>query len=1406
MIAEKNKSLEFLAGGGEMGERIRNFDWNNTVLGDYSQWSESLKATTAMMLSNRFPMLLWWGQDYICLYNDAYIPILGSKHPWALGKPVSECWHEIWDVLKPLIDGPFFEGTPTWLEDLQLQLNRNDFFEETHFTVAYSPVPDPSVTNGTGGVLAIVNETTNQVINQRALDTMGRISTYCTGMKTEKEVYDKAAAAIAENKKDFPFAFFYTMNDERNKAELISSAGFIDPPPAFTPGAVIDLKAPPHYNIAKAFFENTLVCSGNNEQWTVLPKGDWDKMPSLFVHVPINNPNQKLPSAVLTVGLNPYRKFDDNFRDFIALIATQVAQAVNNALAYEAERKRAEVMEELDKAKTIFFTNISHEFRTPITLLLGNIEEILNDRSLNPKNVERLEIANRNAMRLLRLVNSLLDFSRIESGRQQASFTLTDIIDLTKNLSSNFRSVIEKAGLKLIIEADAFIKSVYLDTQMWEKIVFNLLSNAFKFTLEGTVTVALSSTDTHAVLKIKDTGVGIPEKELPHIFERFRRVENSAGRTFEGTGIGLSLVKELVLLHGGNIFVESEEGKGTTFTVMIPFDKENLPQSKITTSIDEFENPGNALIDEAVLLLNEPHEINVPVNNNNHQETIMIVDDNADMRHHLQSLLQNFYHVVQASNGMDALHKIREQRPSLILSDIMMPVMDGNRLLKELRSNPQTQDIPLVFLTARAGQESRMEGYETGADDYMVKPFSSKELLSRINIQLKLKQKQQEAVNRIRESERFLQNIISKAPFMAAVFEGEDLVVKIANQKFQQYLQRSREELMDKPIFDVVPEAVKQGFKDLLLTVLRTGEPFVATEIPVELMQQGKLDNSYLDLVYEPLRNENNIITGVIYLGIDVTDKVVSRKKIEEKEKLLKKANEGLETKVQERTQELLRQKEFVEHIINSSKELFAVWNKDFRLTLVNEASLKAMRKTKKEVLGKTLFELNPAAKGSRPEMDLHRVFAGETITNKPYFSEWANKWIQNYLVPLKDECGDIYAALTIAQDVTEILSTQEELKRSQQHFITLFNMSPVAMSISHVSDGTVIDVNPAWEKLFERTRAAVLGKNAANVGLTKRKERESAMEEVKQKGGTVHGLEQRFDLGNNKFIFTHTSVVSIELDGTQCYLAGYFDISQRKRYEAQIIESAKQFAQKNVELESMNKELESFNYVASHDLQEPLRKIQTFINIIKDRNPAEEEKNKYLEKIDKAAQRMTALIRAVLTYSKLSNSEEQFSDIDLNTILDDVKADFELLIEETNAHIKSSKLPVIRANALQMHQLFSNLISNAIKFCKEAPRINIKASIVTGDKITADHTIIPKGKFVQLSFADNGIGFDPKYKDQIFTLFQRLHGKHEFTGTGIGLSITKKITEYHKGFISADSKPGEGTVFTVWLPVKGSH
>jgi signal transduction histidine kinase len=484
---------------------------------------------------------------------------------------------------------------------------------------------------------------------------------------------------------------------------------------------------------------------------------------------------------VIVAALNPFRPLDVSYVGFINLVAGQIAASVANARAYSAEKKRAEALAEIDRAKTAFFSNVSHEFRTPLTLMLGPLHDLLarSQTHLSPTAKEQLDLVSRNGARLLRLVNTLLDFSRLEAGRVQAVYLATDLARFTSELAGVFRSATDKAGLRLIVDCSDLGEPVYVDRDMWEKIVLNLISNAFKFTFQGEIAVSVHRVGNMAELRVRDTGVGIPAEAIPKLFERFNRVPNVPSRTHEGSGIGLALVHELVKLHGGSVRVESTMREGSTFVVSIPFGQTHLASGQLggSRSLSSTAVGAKPFVEEALRWLPDSAAARgeifsvqdellpvpcPPVSGSAVRPRVLIADDNSDMRQYLARLLSEQYEVETVTDGQAALQSAHKHPPDLIISDVMMPILDGFELLNALRGDEQTRTIPVILVSARAGEESRVEGIEAGADDYLIKPFSARELLARVSGRLEIARLQRDRETQLRISQTELEQRVQE--------------------------------------------------------------------------------------------------------------------------------------------------------------------------------------------------------------------------------------------------------------------------------------------------------------------------------------------------------------------------------------------------------------------------------------------------------------------------------------------------------------------------------------------------------------------------------------------------------------------------------------------------------------------
>ena len=753
-----------------MGARMRAFDWSSTSLGPAEAWPQSLKTSVRIMLTSRQPIWIGWGPDLLFLYNDAYKAIIGGKHPQSLGRPTHIVWNEIWNDIGPMLSQAMTGVEGTYFESHLLIMERNGYPEETYYTFSYSPIPDDQ--GGAGGIICANTDDTERVISERQLALLRDLSAGAADARTSDEACRRCAAALATDPRDIAFAMIYLATAGETALALKGVCGIERGHPAAPELLVDGASAWPSMELREA----DQVVELDRHFDAEFPSGPWSRAPRHAAVLPLSANNDVGCQGVLIIGLNPFRVFDEKYRSFLRLGAGQITAAVANAEAYQNERRKAEALAEIDRGKTAFFSNISHEFRTPLTLMLGPLEDRLEKSAgLPAEETDWIRIVHRNGLRLLRLVNNLLDFSRLEAGRAQAIFRPIDLSALTAELTSNFRGATDKAGLTLTVDCPPLAEPVYVDSESWEKIVLNLLSNAFKFTLQGQITVSLRLADGAAELAVRDTGIGVPAAELPHLFERFHRVANAGGRSHEGSGIGLSLVRELAMLHGGAVRVESEAGAGSCFYVSIPLGWAHLPPELVKGAPKSLPRPtrAEAFLEEALRWLplalsgrqSQDAAPTTPAARDD-RPRVVLADDNADMRDYVRRLLEDRYAVEVVVDGEEALTAIRTKRPDLVLTDVMMPRLDGLALLQIIRADPGLRDLPVILLSARAGEE--VEGRTAGADDYLIKPFSARELVARIGAALELARVRHQAAEAVRESEarlRALVNATSQATY-----------------------------------------------------------------------------------------------------------------------------------------------------------------------------------------------------------------------------------------------------------------------------------------------------------------------------------------------------------------------------------------------------------------------------------------------------------------------------------------------------------------------------------------------------------------------------------------------------------------------------------------------------------------
>ncbi len=1024
------RGLMFLQDGGEMGALMRATDWAATPLGSPESWSPSLKVVVALLLANRFPQLLWWGPDYISIYNDAYRPVLGAKHPAALGRPFRDVWPEVQHVLAPLIDAPFHGGPSSWTDDIQLEVQRHGFAEETHFTFAYSPVPDDTAPRRIGGVLATVSEITEKIVGERRLAALRDLGTRASDARSAEAACAIMAEALAAHPMDVPFALIYLTDDDFHGAHLAGAAGAIVGDPAAPD--IVDLRAMdapwPLGQSAKTLAPVLVERLG--ARFSSLPAGAWADPPHTALIAPLVAANKLV--GFLVAGASSRLRLDEQYRSFFLLIAAQIATAIGNARAYEQERDRAEALAAIDRAKTAFFSNISHEFRTPLALMLGPLEDALADaaNALGPSQRRCIELAQRNGLRLQKLVNTLLDFSRVEAGRIQAVYQPTALAAFTADIAASFRSACERAGLTLTIHAPPLAEPVFVDREMWEKIVLNLVSNAFKFTFEGGIDISLAGDDGQAVLRVSDTGVGIPEAELPRLFERFHRVAGTQGRTHEGTGIGLALVQELVNLHKGAIEVDSRLGQGTTFTVCLPFGTRHLPQDRIETERSQVSTAvrADSFVAEALRWLPDVVDeegIETPLTPTvGPKASILVADDNADMRDYLRQLLGQRYVVRLAANGTEALAAIRVDRPDLVLADIMMPELDGYGLLRTVRGDPTLVDLPVVLLSARAGEEATIEGLDAGADDYLIKPFSARELVARLSANLERARGRRQ----VRESEE---------RFRALVTATSDVIYRMSPDWTEMRVLNGRGILADthSPSAAWIEEYILAEDRPPMLAEIQAA---INAKSVFQMEHRVRRADGTVGWVFSraiPLLSPLGEITEWFGAASDVTERVAAVR-------ALRQANETLERRVAE----ALAERRLMAELVQTTDTLVQVLDENFRILAINDANIAEYEKVYgfRPKVGDSLADLL----ADRPELCepvlavWSRALMGEAFTATEQFGDPAlqQRHYEITLRPLRDGAGKVIGAYQFSTDITErreaetrLAEAEEQLRQSQK-------------------------------------------------------------------------------------------------------------------------------------------------------------------------------------------------------------------------------------------------------------------------------------------------------------------------------------------------------------------------------------
>ena len=686
-------------------------DWSATALGPRDSWPGLLQLLVDLCLDSEFPVQINWGPDLLVLYNDAYIPLLGvDKHPWALGRPASEVASHLWPASEQQLHEVMQTGRPYHSEDQRLIIDRHGYPEEAYFTFSLSAIRDTG--RGIVGLFNAITETTQHILYERRLQVLRRLGAVSiTADDSLASTCGAAVEVIGKTRESVPFVAVFLQDHPAQGPRRVAGYGFDE-----TAAASCELVEPAP--------TNGPVLEVMEHGGTALVSGLRERHPGIFAPGPLGplSPDQafvlpvvllgtRKPMGVLVIGVNPYWRPDDAYTAFAAMASRQLGVMITDAVSYQNERKRQQALAELDRARTEFFQNVSHELRAPLTMLLTPLHDILDEPGVVLPAAARdtVESSIRAADRLQRVVEALLDTSRVESGALVPDREDIDLTSVTAELVEGHRPATE-GRLNLRVDLPTGPLRAYVDRTMWTAIVNNLVNNALKFTPVGEVVVSLSGDNIQVVLTVADTGVGIAREEQAQIFERFHRASN--GDQQPGSGIGLSLVAEMTAAHGGSIEVDSEPGVGSQFVVRLP----------------RYDGSSGAavLADTAA----EPHPEGEPAGD---RPRLLIVEDEPDLRGYLTKLFtRDGYAVEAAADALTALTSLENNAPALLITDVMLPGQSGIDLLTTLRQDEGLAQLPVIVLTARADAETAIEAFAAGADDFVVKPFNSAELVARV--------------------------------------------------------------------------------------------------------------------------------------------------------------------------------------------------------------------------------------------------------------------------------------------------------------------------------------------------------------------------------------------------------------------------------------------------------------------------------------------------------------------------------------------------------------------------------------------------------------------------------------------------------------------------------------------------
>lgn len=1373
----KSAMGDFITAKGEMARLLRSCDWTATSLGRIDQWPSHLRATVNLCLNSPFPMMISWGKELVMIYNDAYREIIGQKHPSAFGAPAASAWAEIWDFIKPHFDHVMHEGQACWFENQLILLNRNNYTEESYFTFSYNPLFNDF--GHVDGVLTIATETSDTVIKDRHLSTLAELARNITGLYSVHDVYKATLVSLEDNLQDFPFTALYEVHDSGTYATLFGTSGITLPHPSI-PGRIdfSDDEKTGSRNFRKCVSENCPVQVFDiRARLGDMPSGDWSVSPEEGVLLPLSYAGKKHPFAVMVIGINPHMRLNGKLMDFFQLISSQVGTEISKLITIEEQEQVIRKTLENDRRIQNF------------------IDQLLESRQKTEESEDRLRMA------VAATGLGTWDYHPL-TGHLTWSDECRKIYDCPNDIEVDmeaFNAHIHPDDRKFV--TDEIARSMDPQGNGNYDISYRILRFSDQATRWIKTQGKVYFNDDKQPVRFIGTVIDITDQK--HAQEDLMRSERLFRSIVQNIPNSLLIVidpdKRFLVLEGDiseRLGFNSQDYKGRHLSELISpelYERSVLYYDRMLKgekfSVEEKNAAGEDYLMHFVPMRDEHANV---------YSGLIIALDVTDSRK-----------AEEKSAKLAAL--VRTSNDAIISKTLDGIITSWNEAAERMYGYSASEIIGQSILTLippeRADEEPKIieELKRSGViNHFETQRITKDKRLIDISITVSL----------IKDSEG---NIIGTSKIARDISE---------KKRAERLLIESEERIR------LAAESADLGTWDLDLTNGRIVSNTIEHRIPEFSDSGSKLNRKeFISIVHEEDR---------LFVQTAFKDAIVSGK-LSFEARLLKKDGTILWVRVKGKTiynedrkpvrllgiiMDITEQKNFLIELEESEKRFKTVadtapvmiWTAqpDKQCDFFNKAWLEFTGRPMEMELG------NGWAASIHPE-DLDKctgIYNASFDQRVRFIKEYRlrrhdgqYRWVACQGIPRYTSDGLFVGYIGSCLDIHESKLAKEELEnivqsrtselnnrnfelQQQKDFVETMLDASIDVMLVYDQEMRFKALNKACEIKYGLKKEDVIGRRLLDVypyaaGSQGYHDLERAL-----KGETVHNPVY---YSNTTNLYYEDFLIPLKTQNNEVHsvLVIMHDITKN-------IQDAEQLKKTNAELIKSNRDLEQFAYIASHDLQEPLRKIQTFTNLLESHFNDEAARKKYFDKISSSAHRMSELIRAVLNYSRLTITSEHFEDIDLNAIIEQVKIDFELMIADKHAIVTHDHLPYLQGIPLQISQLFSNLVSNSLKFSKEIPLIHIASRICLGSEILKYLPAAEPGReYAEIIFRDNGIGFEQKYVDQVFTIFQRLNDRTQYEGTGIGLALCKKIVDNHHGYIFARSEPGIGSEFIVYLPLK---